>query len=453
MNAIIPENLKRLADFCPEPLYLVGGSVRDYLCGFPVGADADWDLCSPATEDEFLRAAERAGCTVRSVYRNTGTVKLTAPDGAGYEFTRFRSDKYVRGVHAPSEITFTSDMGVDARRRDFTCNAVYYDVARERFVDPLGGREDIAKRKLRTVAPAKRVFGEDGLRLMRLCRFAAQLGFSPDEECLFGAKEHAALVQDVVPERVFTELTHVLLADGKHGLSDGPYRGLALLRETGVLPSVLPELALGQGMAQRSDFHAYDVLEHTFRCVRYAPREIRYAALLHDAGKPFCMKRDGNFHAHPAEGARIAREILSRLKAPNRLTEETEKLVLLHMVDFDCRMRESKVRLTIAENASLLPRLLALKQADFSACKDDLSPAPTVVKWKRILSEMRAENAPTTVAELDVNGAELIALGVLPRRTGEALHELLRFAALDGTRNRKHVLLARAKKFFTEVSS
>lgn len=447
MREFLPENLLNLANVCQYSLYIIGGSVRDYLSGFPLGANTDFDLCSSMTEEEFISAAERVGFTVRAVYRNTGTVKLSDRAGVGYEFTRFRTDKYVRGFHSPVEICFTDDIEKDARRRDFTCNAVYYDVANDTYCDPLGGIPDIERKILRTVAPAKKVFGEDGLRLMRLCRQAAQLGFSPDRECLEGAKENAALIEDIAPERIFTELKLLLQADGAHGLKDAPYRGLCLLRDTGVLRYIMPELAKGQGMAQRSDFHAYDVLKHSFRCVSYAPPENRFAALLHDVGKPFCMERDGNFYAHPQEGARIAREILSRLKAPKKLIEETERLVLLHMRDFNCAMRENKVRREIVQNYPLLPALLSLKQADYSACKEDISSAPSVEKWKQILNKMREEGAPRTLKELAVSGSDLIALGIPPQNAGTALYELLYYAACDGSKNNKPALLKRAQSW------
>ncbi len=440
MYHIIPQNLKNLAEICPFPLYLVGGSVRDFLCGLPLSKNADWDICAAAEEDEFVSLAQKAGLDVRAVYRNTGTVKLCDGAGVGYEFTRFRSDEYVRGLHAPSKITFVTEIATDARRRDFTANAVYYDIKEKRFCDPLGGMADIQRKILRTVAPARKVFGEDGLRLLRLCRFAAQLGFSPDKDCLDGARMHAALIRNIVPERVFHELSLILRAEGA-------YRGLCLLRDAQILPHVLPELALGDGMKQRADFHRYDVLEHSFRCAKYAPTEIRFAALLHDVGKPFCTLRDGNSYAHPVEGARIAREILSRLKAPKKLIEETCALISLHMLDLDCRMKESKVRRRIVENYPLLQKLFALKQADFSACKDDTSPAPTVVRWKGVLACMEAEGAPLTVSDLKIKGSDLVRLGVPPQRVGHALRELLFLAALDGSQNTRNRLLKLAEKY------
>lgn len=445
MKRYIPDNLIQLAKECPFPLYVVGGSVRDFLAGFPLRSP-DWDICAAGREEDFIAAAEQCGFSVKSVYRNTGTVKLKDLAGAEYEFTRFRSDKYVRGTHTPTEITFTDDMEVDARRRDFCANAVYYDIKAEKFCDPLGGMKDIKHKILRTVMPARKVFGEDGLRLMRLARQSAELGFSPDEEAVNGAREHRALIRDIAPERIYKELDLILHADEKHGDREAVYRGLKILHQTGVLMEILPELAIGDGMKQRSDFHDHDVLEHSLRCAKYAPSRIRLAALLHDVGKPFCMLRDGKYHLHAEEGERIAAEILTRLKAPKKLAEEVVRLVGLHMRDYDLNMKESKVRLEIVNCFPFLDDLFALKQADFSACKDDLSPAPSVVKWKAVIEQMKREGAPFTVKELAVNGNDLLKTGLAPERVGAVLHELLAYCASDGSRNEREGLLSRVQK-------
>ncbi len=442
MKELLPENLVRLAENCPA-LYLVGGSVRDFLRG-ALAKKPDWDIASPASEEQLLAAAKKCGFEAVAVYPRTGTVKLKDADGTGYEFTRFRTDEYERGIHTPTKITFTDDIALDARRRDFCANAVYYDIQAGEFCDPLGGIADIQNKILRTVAPAEKVFGEDGLRLMRLARIAAQIGFSPDAECLAGATRNAALIKDIAPERIFKELDLLLFAGGTGGAA---YRGLELLKETGVLAHILPELALGDKMFQRADFHRYDVLEHSLRCVLYSAPEVRWAALLHDVGKPFCFLRDGNFHAHPEEGARLSEEILTRLKAPKRLISETAALVRLHMRDYNLEMRESKVRRCIAENYELLPKLLLLKQADFSACKDDESVAPVVTKWEGILAKMKAEGVPFSLKELAVKGDDL---EVPPERRAEILRALLLRCAEDGSFNQTSKLLKYAKTLTKE---
>ena len=444
MLELLPDPLKKLARALPFPLYLVGGSVRDFLRG-ALQEKPDYDICSYGDESALVETALSMGFTVKSVFRATGTVKLADAEKNEYEFTRFRSDKYVRGMHGPSEVCFTDDISLDAVRRDFCANAVYYDVKQALFVDPLGGMVDIERKILRTVAPAKKVFGEDGLRLLRLARIAAQTGFSPDEECLAGARENAALLCDVVPERIYAELNALLHADEKAGDPAAPYRGLCILRDTKVLHRILPELTAGEGMAQRSDFHAYDVLEHSLRCVLYAPPSVRWAALLHDIGKPFCFLRDGNFYLHDKEGMRIARAVLTRLKAPTRLKEETAALVALHMRDNTLAMREIKVRRELCAAHALLDRLFALLQADYSACKDDLSPAPVVEKWKRILARMKEEGAPLTLKELNVNGSDLLALGAPPEKTGKLLETLFAECIPDGKQNERARLLRRAR--------
>ena len=246
MREILPEGLKKLADICPFPLYVVGGTCREYLAGLqPVRRD--YDICAPALPEEFAAIAAECGFSVCSVYKNTGTVKLRLGCDE-YEFASFRSDRYVRGEHVPAQIYFTDDILLDARRRDFTCNAVYYDICAGRFVDPLGGMADIRQKKVRTVAPAGKVFGEDGLRLMRLARMCGMLGFAPSGDCLEGARENAPLIRDISAERIFSELRAILLADEKYGVRYGHYLALCVLRDSGVLSFVLPELAAGDAI-------------------------------------------------------------------------------------------------------------------------------------------------------------------------------------------------------------
>ncbi len=442
MRTILPKHLIELANACEKPLFVVGGAVRDFLAGLTLRAKAaqDWDICSPMRFEEFTQTAQALGFVIKSVFKNTGTVKLKDPEGIEYEYSSFRSDRYVRGTHVPVETFFTDDILLDARRRDFTCNAVYFHIRENAFSDPLNGIPAIEEKRLTAVAPAKKVFGEDGLRLMRLARQAAQLGFSPDCECLQGASENASLIDDISPERIFTELCAILTADEKYGVKDGHYRGLKLLEQTGVLARIIPELALGKGMKQRADFHKYDVLEHSLRAVLYAEKQVRLAALLHDIGKPFCSLKDGNSYAHHEEGARIAKEVLTRLKAPKTMLERIPALVEWHMYDFNCQTKENKLRRFFVAHYPLLDDLLALKQADFSACTDDLSIAPTCERWRELLAKMQAENAPLTLKQLALSGKDLLELGIPAKRISEVLQALLLHAACNPKDNTKERL-------------
>ena len=449
MLEILPEKLKQLAASCPFPLYVVGGTCREYLSStFPL--KPDYDICAPVLPEVFAEHAEAAGFEKCAVYKNTGTVKIRA-GGIEYEFTAFRSDKYVRGVHTPAKIYFTDDIKLDARRRDFTCNAVYFDIKANEFIDPCGGIEDIRRKVMRTVAPAEKVFGEDGLRLMRLARQCGCTGFVPDEECMHGAKVNAALIRDISSERIYVELRDMLHADAEYGVKYGQYHALCILRDTGVLGYILPELAFGAGMSQRQDFHFYDVLEHSLRCVMYAPDDIRFAALLHDVGKPYCKILTGTYHNHEQEGERIAREILQRLKAPKKLVEETARLTALHMYDADGRARESKIRRLIVENRDIFFKLAELRQADYSACRDDLAEAPVITKWRSIYSDMLKEGVPFSLRELKVRGDDLIAAGIPEAKCGKVLARLLSECAVLPQLNEKNKLIITAKRVVREV--
>lgn len=448
MKEKIPEGLLRLCEKLNKPLYVVGGSCRDYIAGL-VQSGSDWDICAAAGAEEACLAAKSAGLKADAVYARTGTVRIS--DGGNiYEYTCFRTDKYVRGVHSPEEVYFTEDISLDAKRRDFKCNAIYYDIKSEKFVDPLGGIEDARRAVISTVKEAEKVFGEDGLRLMRLCRIAAQTGFTPTEECLEGAKSNSHLICDIAAERVRAELEMILCADKKYGVQYGQYKGLEMLKDIGVLAYILPELSAGDKMEQRSDFHSYDVLEHTLRCVKYADYSIRLAALLHDVGKPFCKDKRGTFAGHEQEGARIARDILLRLRFPKKIIDRVGELVKYHMYDFSCLASENKVRKFLTLHGDIADDLLLLKQADFSACKDDLSPAPCVVKWQNIIQKMQSEGVPRSLKDLDVKGDELIAAGLDRSDVGKALEFLLCECAIDKSNNQKarlvKIALSRYKK-------
>ena len=446
MLLTIPEKLAALAEKADFPLYVAGGAVRDALCGFPY---SDFDLAAPAPAEKLAALAAECGFKINGTYKNTGTVNLS--DGQyKYEFTSFRKDIYRGGEHAPANVTFTDDIEEDAKRRDFKCNALYYDIKKGGIVDPLGGLEDVRDRTVNTTRDADEVFSEDGLRLMRLARQAAQLGFVPSLETILGAKFNAARIGLISAERIYAELLLLLHADEKYARRYAHYEGLKILEVTEVLNYILPELAAGKGLAQRSDFHDHDVLEHSFRTCKYADGSIRLAALLHDVGKPAAYLQTGRYHGHDVLGEGIAREILQRLKAPKKTTDLVCRLTALHMYDLDGKARESKIRAFAVKNHDVYEPLLLLKQADYSGCKDDLSLCPTIAKWNAVTDKMKKEGVPFTLRELAVRGDEL--RGIVPApETAKVLQKLLLFCAQDGRRNQKETLLREAAHIALEI--
>ncbi len=335
MKNILPKNFIILAKTMPKPLYVVGGAVRNFLIDGSLSTDID--LAGAIPTADFVKTLNEFGIKERAVYPRTGTVMFS--DGAyHYEYTAFRRDKYNGGEHLPEVSEFTEDIGEDALRRDFKCNAIYYDVKKDKIIDLLGGASDIKNKTLSTVCEPDKVFSVDGLRLMRLARFAGELNFQPTYEVIQSAKKYADNILDISPERIFNELKMILVSDCKYTFSDpiGHYNALKILDHTRVLDKILPELTEGRGMVQRADFHKYDVLEHSIRTVLYAHPTIRLGALFHDIGKPFCFLRDGYYYHHFSEGERIAERVLKRLKADKETIAQVKFLVREHMVDLDC---------------------------------------------------------------------------------------------------------------------
>lgn len=448
MKIFVAPELYNLALACPRPLYVVGGYVRNFLIGGIVSDDLDIASALPASE--FAKIAESRGFNVVAVYPRTNTVKI-ARDSLKCEYTSFRKDVYASGGgHSPLFSELTEDIKEDALRRDFKCNAVYYDVKKERTADPLGGEKDIKNRVLSTVKSADEVFSADGLRLMRLARFAGELGFEPDAEALAAAKANAGNIADISPERIYDELKKILVSDGKYPFSvpDGHYRGLKILEQTRVLDYIAPQLTAGRGMFQRADFHKYDVLEHSLKTVYYAPEKVRLAALLHDSGKPYCMNAFGKYHGHAEEGIRIAGEILARLKADKKTVRQVKFLVGAHMTDLAGDMKEIKVRRFIAENYDMFPALFELKQADFSAGMDCAGEPPSLIKWKKIFSEMQRDGTPFTLRELNISARDLEKIGFYGEAIGRELCSLRNRAVEHPELNERGLLIAAAEKDF-----
>lgn len=418
------QKITTLAKSLPRPLYAVGGYVRNYLIDRSYSDDID--LSAPITVESLLPYLNELGMEIVAEYKRTGTVVFKS-EGRKYEFTCFRKDSYdLGGAHTPERTEFTSDITEDARRRDFKCNAVYYDIARGELVDPLGGIDDINNKVLDTVVSPKQVFGHDGLRLMRLARFSGELGFTPIDAVIDGATMHAKNIKDVSAERIYDELKKILISDAKYPFSDkkGHYTGLKILDRTGVLDYIIPELALGRGMEQRKDFHDYDVLEHSLRATLYSDRSVRLAVLLHDVAKPYCKINYGRYRMHATEGASMSETVLKRLKADNKTIKKVKFLVGAHMFDLDGSEPICAVRKFIVKNYDHIEELMLVKQADHCGYKDDLAPCKVVEKWKIVLDQMRRDGTPFRIKDLKITARELTEIGVKTNELGSTLERL-----------------------------
>ena len=452
MKRLFCSKLNELASEMRLPLYIVGGAVRGFLIDGTLSNDVDLASAMPA--EEFVTILKNHGFAVKAEYPRTHTVMFV--DGESdikYEFTSFRREVYeVGGGHTPSQVELTDDILEDAKRRDFKCNAIYYDIKDAKIVDPLGGVMDVKNKILDTVKDPDKVFASDGLRLLRLCRFAGQLGFVPTERVISSATAFAENVTDLSGERIYEELSKMLVADGKYHYSPktGHYDAFKLCQKIGVLKYIFPELSLGEGMPQRKDFHRYDVLEHSFRALLYSAPSVRLAGLLHDIGKAVVYLRDGTYHFHDDEGAVIARERLLSLKAPRSIIDDTCWLILNHMYDLKADEPEIDVKRFIADNYGRIERLLLLKEADILASNPDLVPL-TVVRWRKIVERMESHALPHSFKDLKIDGNDISALGLKGKIVGVILDKIFSKVLEEPYLNERGALISLAKKIKDEL--
>jgi len=420
---------KLAAALAPGELYAVGGRVRDEirsaLDGLPREAkDLDYVVTGLSLEEltSRLRGVGRADVVGASFAVVKATLEGTTVDvalprrelstGIGHrEFT----------VEAGPEVTLEDDLA----RRDFRMNMLARALPSGRIVDPYGGEDDI--RAARIDVLRSQAFEEDPLRMLRACQFAARFEFAVTPATLGAMRGAAPLVASVSAERVRDELSKLL------ELSLRPSLGLELMRESGLLAFVLPEIAEGIGVEQ-NEWHAYDVYRHTLVTVDAAPPGdlvLRLAALFHDVGKP--RTKDGpHFYQHEVLGERLTRQALERLRFPAAVVEDVASLVRQHMYSADPEAADKTVRRFIRRiGASNLERQFALRAADIVGSGLP-KRGPENERFQERVYAIAAQRPALGVTDLAVSGQdvidELIAAGKLPQgsRGGPIVGEIMR---------------------------
>lgn len=410
------------------PLYMVGGAVRDAVLGYSV---SDTDLASPLVAEEVVRLLQDTPFTAKPNSVKLGTLGIYGM-GEKFEYTAFRSDSYAEGgAHRPTAVEFGVDISDDAKRRDFTCNSVYFDIGNRKFVDPVGGLTDIQKRIIRTARAPEEVIDEDALRILRMVRFAAKLGFDLDERLKRAAINMRTGLKNIVPDRIRDELVGILLADAENGVKNAHVRGMELLAECRLTELVLPEVYVCTGVKQNPKWHAYDVYTHLIKTFENTPPqlELRLAALLHDIGKPPAGSAKGRTAEHPDFGAWLAGNRLQALHFSGKLTDRVTELIRLHMFDLRGDATDNEERLFVLENYQLIPELVALKNADRLGSGMRTGPSPAGERLLKTLETMKDEGVAFSIKELKINGNDVMKLP--PAIRGYALKSLLRQNAVD----------------------
>ena len=417
--------------------FLVGGCVRDIVMG---RIPTDWDITTSATPDE-LKAVFKKHKLIETGIKH-GTVTLL-DEGVPFEITTYRVDGAYSDKRRPDHVRFTRSLSEDLRRRDFTINAMAMDIE-GKIIDENGGLEDIRNKMVRCVGDPFLRFEEDALRILRAIRFQSQLGFDVDEkteEAIISKKE---LLRHISKERIRGEFEKILIGDNVRKV---------LLRYSEVIAIFIPEIVPAIGFDQCNPFHVYDVYEHSVNAVSIIDKNPKYkmAAFLHDLGKPGCfiMERGwGHFYHHETKGAKIAKDVLRRLKYDNDTIEDNVTISKVHGTVFNSTEKYARHKLN-QMGEKRLRFLISLEKADVASQNPKIiaKRIEKIEDFERCVNKVIGENQCFSLRDLKINGEDLIGLGYQRGPlVGKELKHLLTLVIENTIENNKEALLSKAKQ-------
>lgn len=437
------QSIERLEDKA-FAAYLVGGSVRDLLLG---RQPHDYDIATsarPADVQEVFQADKLIPTGLKF-----GSQSLVLPDLV-LEITSYRTESSYSDRRRPDSVAFTDSIEADLARRDFTINALAYNLQKG-LVDPFSGLKDLKARTIRAVGLAEHRFAEDPLRILRGLRFASVLDFDIENLTKSAILKHYPLLKTVASERINQELRKLLL---------GPGVKRVLLDFAPVFCQLIPELEPCLNFNQHSPYHAYDVYRHTVEVLAHTPLDLdlRLAALFHDISKPCHFSLDDQGEGHFYGHAKSSAEIAARRLGAMRFEKECIKQVALYIRYHDGPLPEDP-RLLKKRLAKLGPdnlfKLIDLQRADCLGQAQWLQ-ADRLEKLDRIQKlarEIMAEKPPLDLKDLAVDGHDALALGLEGGAIGQALKGLLT-QVLDGQiKNQRPDLLAALARFAADYKN
>lgn len=438
LNKIPPGALQiiRVLEAAGHEAWLVGGCVRDLLMD---RTPADWDI----TTDALPEAVQ--GCFSKVIPTGIAHGTLTVlQDQTPFEVTTFRSESTYSDHRRPDAVTFVRNLREDLARRDFTINALAWHPHRG-LADPFGGLGDIESRCIRAVGNPEERFGEDALRMLRGVRFAAQLDFDVDPRTLEAIRNKASSIVHISGERIRVELDKWLMSEatGRWGL----------LRDSGLLGAVLPELERCWEIPQNTPWHRESVGVHMLRAAAAAPKNrwVRWALLLHDLGKADTRTTDeagiDHFYGHEARSEALAQDILTRLRWDN-----TTRLGILNLIrhhDREVLPGERSVRRAmVAIGQGAFTDWLAVRRGDLLA-QNPVMTAPALAMLAEVqgLAERILEQDQClSLRDLAITGRDLMALGIPPGpEIGRVLRCLLEGVLEEPERNTRELLIHQVK--------
>ena len=386
--------------------YLAGGCVRDLLLDLP---PTDFDVATSATPGQITAIFPRT----QQVGAHFGVI-LVLDEAGATEVATFRNEGAYLDGRRPEAVRFSTDPREDVIRRDFTINGMlldpFEDNLEKAILDFVGGREDLARRQIRTIGSPEQRFAEDKLRMLRAVRFAARLSFDIHVSTAAAIRQHAQDITQVSQERIRDELTRMLTEGNAH-------RAFEMLHDLHLLRQILPEVVALRGVQQPPEYHPEgDVWVHTMMLLEQLPAgcstTLAWGMLLHDIGKPatFQPAKPGDrirFNGHVEVGMRIAEVILGRLRFSNEDTAQIVSLIRHHMQFGDVlQMKQSTLKRFL--RLPLFEEHLALHRADCMSAHGDLR------LYDFAKAAYESEEPVGTRPALLVTGRDLIAAGYRP---------------------------------------
>lgn len=407
--------------------FWVGGCVRDFLLGRD---PQDYDIATDAQPAQVEKLFKRT----LAVGRKFG-VMIVVEAKHQFQVATFRAEEEYQDGRHPTKVVF-SNAEADAQRRDFTVNGLFYDPVAKKLHDWVGGEQDLRAKIIRTIGSPEERFTEDHLRLLRAVRFAAQLNFEIELQTFAAVRTLAAKIRLISAERIRDELIK-LFAPGKVGQASSlsinrrdacstiAARGLVLLRDSGLLPFVLPELAATIACEQSPDYHPEGTVFEHIRLMldkmpANAPASLPWAVILHDIAKPATAEREArtgaiHFYGHEKIGAAMAERLLTRLRFPKKQIGEIVACVRQHMQFKDVKeMRTATLRRLLLRET--FPLELELHRLDCLGSHGDLE------LYDFLMAQAAALKKKPTIRPPLLTGKDLIKLGMKP---GPAMGALL----------------------------
>lgn len=420
--------------------YFVGGCVRDFFMRRPFN---DIDIASSSTpiETETALSAACSRCIETGIKHGTVTAII---NGESFEITTFRSDGEYKDNRHPENVSFVTDVKTDLARRDFTVNAMAYN-ENDGLVDVFGGIDDINNKIIRCVGNPDKRFNEDALRIIRALRFSSVLGFEIEENTQKSIFKNKDLLKNIAAERIFVELKKLLCGDNAESV---------LLKYKEVIAVVVPELAPCFDFAQNTKWHLYDVYTHIVKSVGFSPKTdyMRLTLLLHDIGKPYCLKVDDrgvdHFKGHQEKGAFLAERALRRLKCDNATLKKVVTLISVHDEKIYLDSKSIKYWLRRLGDSATLD-FLDVKIADMESHNLEFAghEVEELERIKQKAIEIINSGEPYRISDLKIRGNDLISVGISGKSISDALNYLVEKVSDDKSLNDKNTLLKMAKDF------